>query len=69
MVNLVVVEAGKRMAELETKARAKAEWKKHTELNNQSCEARKAHVDCVLAGSPVDEIGHPWLIRRIVWLW
>ena len=60
----VVVEAGKRMAELEMKVRTKDERKKHTELNKRSCEARKAHADWVLAGSPVDKIGHLWLNKK-----
>ncbi len=33
------VEAGKRMAELEKKAKEKVEQKKHLKLNKQSCEA------------------------------
>ena len=65
----VVVEAGKRMVELETKARAKAKRKKHTESNKRSCEARKAHADWVLAGSLVDKIGHPRLNKKDVWRW
>ena len=41
----VVVEAGKRMAELEKKAKAKTEQKKNTESNKRSCDARKAHAN------------------------
>jgi len=37
----VVVEAGKRMAELEKKAKAKTEQKKNTESNKRSCDARR----------------------------
>ena len=46
----VVVEAGKRLAELEKKAKAKVERKKDTESNKRSYEACKAHADWVLAG-------------------
>jgi hypothetical protein len=60
----VVVEAGKRMAELEKKAKAKTEQKKNTELNKRSCDARKAHANWVLVGRPVDEIGHPRLNKK-----
>jgi hypothetical protein len=60
----VVVEAGKRLAELEKKAKAKVERKKDTELNKRSYEARKAHADWVLAGRPVDEMGHPRLNKK-----
>jgi hypothetical protein len=59
----VVVEAGKRMAELERKAKEKVEQKKNLELNKWSCEARKAHRDWVLAGSTV-VIGHPRLNKK-----
>jgi hypothetical protein len=55
----VVVEAGKRMAELKKNAKVKVEQKKQLESNKRSCEAPKAHADWVLAGSPVDVIGHP----------
>jgi hypothetical protein len=51
----VVVEAGKRLEELEKKAKAKAERKMDTESNTWSYEARKAHSDWVLAGRPVDD--------------
>jgi hypothetical protein len=60
----VVVEAGKRMAELEKKAKAKTEQKKNTESYKRSCDARKAHANWVLAGRPVDEIGHPRLNKK-----
>ena len=54
-----------RMSELEKKAKAKTKkQKKNTELNKRSCDARKAHADWVLAGRPVDEIGHPWLNKK-----
>jgi len=57
----VVVEVGKRMTELEKKAKAKTDQKKNTKSNNWSCDTRKAHADWVLSGRPVDEIGHPRL--------
>ena len=44
------MEAGKRLAELEKKAKAKVERKKDTESNKRSYEACKAHADWVLAG-------------------
>ncbi len=53
------MEAGKRMAELKKNAKVKVEQKKQLESNKRSCEAPKAHADWVLAGSPVDVIGHP----------
>ena len=54
-----------RMSELEKKAKAKTKkQKKNTELNKRSCDARKAHADWVLAGRPVDEIGHPRLNKK-----
>ncbi len=37
----VVVEAGKRMAELEKKAKEKVELKKFLKSNKRGCEARK----------------------------
>ena len=40
------------------------EWKKDTESNTQSYEAHKAHADWVLAGKPVDKIGHPQLNKK-----
>jgi hypothetical protein len=60
----VVVEAGKRMAELEKKAKEKVELKKNLKSNKRGCEARKAHADWVLAGSPVDVSGHPRLKKK-----
>jgi hypothetical protein len=60
----VVLEAGKRMAELEKKAKEKVELKKNLESNKRGCEARKAHADWVLAGSPVDVSGHPRLNKK-----
>ncbi len=60
----VVVEAGKRMAELEKNAKEKVEQKKQLKSNKQSCEARKAHADWVLAGSLVDTFGHPRLNKK-----
>ena len=57
----VVVEAGKRMTELEKKAKAKMEQNKNTKSNNWSCDARSAHTDWILSGRPVNEIGHPRL--------
>ncbi len=33
-------------------------------MNKRSCEARKAHADWVLAGSPVDVIRHPRLNKK-----
>ena len=58
------MEAGKRLAELEKKAKAKVERKKDTESNKRSNEARKAHADWVLVGRPVDEMGHPRLNKK-----
>jgi hypothetical protein len=58
------VEAGKRLAELEKKAKAKMERKKDTVSNKRSYEACMAHADWVLAGRPVDEMGHPRLNRK-----
>jgi hypothetical protein len=52
------------MAELEKKAKAKTEQKKNNESYEQSCDARKAHANWVLAGRPVDEIGHPRLNKK-----
>ena len=52
------------MAELKKKAQAKMEQKKNTELYKQSCDARKARAFWVLAGRPVDEIGHPRLNKK-----
>ena len=60
----VVLEAGKRLAELEKKAKAKVERKKDNELNKRSYEACEAHADWVLAGRPVDEMGHPRLKKK-----
>jgi hypothetical protein len=60
----VVVEAGKRMAELKKKAKEKGELKKNLELNKPSCDARKSHRDWVLVGSPVDVSGHLRLNRK-----
>ena len=60
----VVVEAGKRLAKLEKKAKAKAERKKDTESNKWSYEVHKAHADWVLVGRPVDEMGHPQLNKK-----
>jgi hypothetical protein len=60
----VVVEVGKRMAELKKKTKAKTEQKKNTESNKRGCDARKAHANWVWAGRPVDEIGHPRLNKK-----
>ena len=60
----VVVEAGKGMAELEKKAKAKTEQKKNTKLNKWSCDSHKAHANWVLVGRQVDEIGHPQLNKK-----
>ncbi len=60
----VVVEAGKRMAELEKYVKGKVEQKKHAKSNTRSCEVRKAHADWVLVGSPVDVIAHPQLNKK-----
>ena len=60
----VVVEAGKRTAELEKKAKAKMEQKKNTKLNKRSCDPCKAHADWVLAGRLADEIGHLQLNKK-----
>jgi hypothetical protein len=60
----VVMEVGKRLAELEKKAKAKAEQKKDTKLNKRSYETPKACADWVLVGRPVDEMGHPRLNKK-----
>ena len=46
------------------KAKAKTKQKNNTKLNKRSCDARKAHANWVLAGRPVDEIGHPRLNKK-----
>ena len=58
------MEAGKRMAELEMKAKAKTEPKKNTVLYKRSCDVHKAHAFWVLAGRPVDKIGHSRLNKK-----
>ncbi len=60
----VVVEAGKRMAELEKKAKAKTEQKKNTELYKRSCDTRKARAFWELVGRLVDKIGHMRLNKK-----
>jgi hypothetical protein len=60
----VVVEAGKRMAELDKNAKEEVEQKKQLQSNTRSCEAHKAHVDWVLARSLVDVIGHLGLNKK-----
>jgi len=46
------------------KAKAKTEQKKNTESYKQSCDTRKARAFWVLAGRPVDKIGHPRLNKK-----
>jgi len=52
------------MAELKMKAKAKTEQKKNTALYKPSCDVHKAHAFWVLAGRPVDEIGHSRLNKK-----
>ena len=60
----VVVEAAKRIAELDKRARLVVELKKGTDAVKLSYEARKAHRDWVSAGKPVDDEGSPRLNKK-----
>ncbi len=59
-----VVEAAKRIAELDKRVRLAATLKKGTDVMRLSCEVWKTCQDWVSAGKPVDDEGSPWLNKK-----